>query len=137
MYEKLSEKLYNTLKPLDGDIVKEISRVENVNPSVFPFISITEDDTSEDEVIFDTTSNMGVYRFKIRVVHSLANTGFNTGCREVREIVDEVLAKLRSVREWDDCVMSASFGVRWGYMNEENFRIAEISVSFRVLLDTM
>lgn len=137
MYEQLSQKLHSILLPLVGGNIKTLERVEVQNPTVFPFVSVVEDDTAEDEVAFDTTSNVAVYRFRVRVVQSLADVGMREGCRTVRMIVDDVLETIRQAREWGDCIVSVSTGVRWGYMNEEHWRVADISVSFRVLLDTM
>lgn len=135
MYQKLSEKLYATLSPLVGENIKLLERVDLANPTIFPFAVIVEDDTAENEMIFDSMSNMAVYRFKIRVVNSFADDNLRQCADKVRTIVDEILAKIRSVRVWDDCVQKAETSVRWGYMNEEKQRIAEIGVSFWVLMD--
>lgn len=139
MYEKLSQNLYNTLLPLVGGKILRLERVEIQKPTLFPFVSVVEDDTTEDETVFDTVRNVAVYRYKVRVVHSVANFGTDTAlsdcCKEVREVVDEILATIRGVKVWDECVVDVSTGVKWGYMNEENLRIADIGVSFRVVLD--
>lgn len=137
MYQKLSEKLYATLSPLVGINIKMLDRVEIPNPEIFPFAVIIEDDTAEDETIFDSISNTAVYRFKIRVANSFADDNLRQCADKVRAIVDEILAKIRSVRVWDDCVQKAETSVRWGYMNEEKQRIAEIGVSFWVLVDVL
>lgn len=137
MYQKLSEKLYSTLSPLVGVNIKMLDRVEIPNPEIFPFAVIVEDDTAEEETIFDSISNTAVYRFKIRVVNSFADDNLRQCADKVRTIVDEILAKIRSVRVWDDCIQKAETSVRWGYMNEEKQRIAEIGVSFWVLVDVL
>lgn len=137
MYQKLSEKLYATLSPLVGINIKMLDRVEIPNPEIFPFAVIIEDDTAEEETIFDSVSNIAIYRFKIRVVNSFADDNLRQCADKVRTIVDEILAKIRSVRVWDDCVQKAETSVRWGYMNEEKQRVAEIGVSFLVLVDVL
>lgn len=137
MYQKLSEKLHSTLSPLVGINIKMLDRVEIPNPEIFPFAVIVEDDTAEEETIFDSISNTAVYRFKIRVVNSFADDNLRQCADKVRTIVDEILAKIRSVRVWDDCIQKAETSVRWGYMNEEKQRVAEIGVSFWVLVDVL
>lgn len=137
MYEILLDKIFSELQYLVGDNFQRMEKAEILNPSVFPFVVVVEDDTTEEETIFDTVSNQARYRFKIRVVNSFADDDLWECAKQVRIIVDEILATIRRVRDWGDCVLSADTSVRWGYLNEEKQRIAEIGVSFLVLLDAL
>lgn len=135
-YQKLSEILVKTIEPLSPKILKQISTCEIINPSKFPYATVIEDDTADDETVFDTISNLANYKFKIRLVDSMNGTKtMESVSKNMRKIVDEVLTKIRENQYWECQAQRVNLSVRWGWNTEEKLRIAEIGVEFLVLVE--
>lgn len=135
-YQKLSEILAKTIEPLSPKILKQVSTCEIINPSKFPYATVIEDDTADDEIIFDTISNLANYKFKIRLVDSMNGTKtMESVSKNMRKIVDEVLTKIRENQYWECQAQRVNLSVRWGWSTEEKLRIAEIGVEFLILVE--
>lgn len=132
-YTTFSNAIHTRLAPLVGASIKELSQSEIQTPNGYPYISILEDDTMDDEQVFDSVSNLANYRFKVRLVHSskdLAATNQN-----MRALADTVLAKIREDLTFGCKVAKVGISVKWGYLNEEQTRVCDIGLTFYALVD--
>ncbi len=132
-YTKISNAIYNRLNGMS--IISTLSQYEIQNPRKFPYISVVEDDTNDDEIVFDTVSNIVRYNFKIRIVDNAGDIEKTT--TRMRKNVDKILEKLRKDLTFDCLVTRTNIGVKWGWMNEENNRVAEILLNMEKLEDIL
>lgn len=128
-YTAISAAIFARLQSIAS--IDTITQYEVQNPTQFPYLSVVEDDTADDEIAFDTVSNSVRYNFKIRLVDNAGDIVDTTN--RMRENVDIILAKLREDLTFDCLVANTSIGVKWGWMNEENNRVAEILLSMEKL----
>lgn len=92
-----------------------------------------EDDTGDEEGVFDSVSNQVNYRFKVRIVANSHDLPATTA--QMRSIADTVLAKIREDLTFGCNVVRTGISVKWGYMNEEMVRVCDIGLSFLLLVD--
>lgn len=110
-YASLSSKIYARLSPLAPSTVKEVLQYENQLADKFPYISIVEDDTDNEELPFDNLTDTLTYNFKVRVIDSskdLPNTTTN-----MRTLVDTILTALRDDLTWGCEVYRTRIGIKW------------------------
>ena len=132
-YATLSSAITARLTPFVGR-VQTVTPYEIQSPeSGYPYIAVIEDDTAEDERAFDTITNIANYRFKVRIVHNARDLA--TTNATMRGLVDDILKALRTDLTFGCEVLSTTVSVRWGYSNEENVRVADISLNFSLLAD--
>lgn len=113
-YASLSNKINARLAPLAPTTVKGVYQFELQQAEAYPYITIVEDDTDEQEMPFDNMTDTIPYNFKVRVIDNSKDVPNTTA--NMRTLVDTILTTLREDLTWGCEVYRTRIGIKWGWM---------------------